>query len=250
MEQHRSVCPLEPVACEMKEFGCSVVVPRKELATHMRESELQHLTAMTVLNLRLSRQLQQDSTERDRKITQLQQDVAEMKTKFDEQMRLQQGELTELKDHFQRVEHMTHYIEDHTAGGTCKIFTVSFCRPYINKLYSSWDPFDSYHHDYKLKLQLKVWHTFYHMQLYLCLHNGEYDDQLQWPVEAKVRLEILNQAGNHHHIVNIGSVKWEKDKRDVNLFKIFYSDVEKQECGISYVKSGRMKFKIVYVSTQ
>ena len=40
MEQHRSVCSLEPVACEMKEFGCSVVVPRKELATHMRESEL------------------------------------------------------------------------------------------------------------------------------------------------------------------------------------------------------------------
>ena len=51
MEQHRSVCSLEPVACEMKEFGCSVVVPRKEIATHMRESELQHLTAMTKLNL-------------------------------------------------------------------------------------------------------------------------------------------------------------------------------------------------------
>ena len=68
IEQHRSECSLEPVACEMKEFGCSVVVPRKELARHMRESELQHLTAMTMLNLRLTRQLQQESTERDRKI--------------------------------------------------------------------------------------------------------------------------------------------------------------------------------------
>ena len=77
VEQHRSVCSLEPVACEMKEFGCSAVVPRKELATHMRESELQHLTAMAVLNLRLSRQLQQDSTERDRKIARLQQDMDE-----------------------------------------------------------------------------------------------------------------------------------------------------------------------------
>ena len=52
IEQHRSVCPLEPVACEMKEFGCSVVVPRKELATHMKESELQHLTAMTIGSVR------------------------------------------------------------------------------------------------------------------------------------------------------------------------------------------------------
>ena len=84
MEHHRSVCSLEPVACEMKEFGCSVVVPRKRLATHMRESELWHLTAMTMLNLRLCRQLQQDSTERDRKITQLQQDMTEMKKKMDE----------------------------------------------------------------------------------------------------------------------------------------------------------------------
>ena len=82
MEQHRRECPLEPVACEMKEFGCSVVVPRKELATHMRESELHHLTAMTALNLRLTRQLQQDSTERDQKIKTLQQGMADQKEKF------------------------------------------------------------------------------------------------------------------------------------------------------------------------
>ena len=71
MEQHFSVCPLEPVACEMKEFGCSVVVPRKELPTHMRESELQHLTIMTISNLSLTRHLQQESKERNVKIAQL-----------------------------------------------------------------------------------------------------------------------------------------------------------------------------------
>ena len=79
MEQHRSECSLEPVACEMKEFGCSVVVPRKKLARHTRESELQHLTAMTMLNLRLTRQLQQESTERDRKIENLQQEIKDLK---------------------------------------------------------------------------------------------------------------------------------------------------------------------------
>ena len=82
MEQHCSVCSLEPVACEMKEFGCSVVVPRKELATHMRESELQHLTAMTALNLRLTRQLQQDSAERDQKIKSMQQEMEHQKNEI------------------------------------------------------------------------------------------------------------------------------------------------------------------------
>ena len=101
VEQHRSVCSLEPAACEMKEFGCSAVVPRKELATHMRESELQHLTAMAVLNLRLSRQLQQDSTERDRKITRLQQDMAEqkqMQVEMKKEMGKQKQEITGLKE--------------------------------------------------------------------------------------------------------------------------------------------------------
>ena len=100
VEQHRRVCSLEPVACEMKEFGCSAVVPRKELATHMRESELQHLTAMAVLNLRLSRQLQQDSTERDRKITRLQQDMAELQsetTRETDQIQHKGKEIDEMK---------------------------------------------------------------------------------------------------------------------------------------------------------
>lgn len=80
MEQHRSVCCLEPVACEMKELGCNVVFPRKELDTHMKESGLQHLAAMTMLNLCLTRQLQRDSAERDKKIAQLQKEMEDFKT--------------------------------------------------------------------------------------------------------------------------------------------------------------------------
>ena len=113
MEQHRSECSLEPVACEMKEFGCSVVVPRKELARHMRESELQHLTAMTMLNLRLTRQLQQESIERDRKIETLQQKMTKMQ---DEQKR----ELTELKADVKEIEHPTSHILEH-EGQFCSL---------------------------------------------------------------------------------------------------------------------------------
>ena len=178
MEQHCSVCSLEPVACEMEEFGCSVVLPRKELATHMRESELQHLTAMTVLNLHLSRQLQQDSTERDRKITQLQQEMAEMKklqtemeAKFDEQKQLQNEKLTELKGHIQKVEHTAHHIEQHTTCGKCSACEVfTFTQYSKNKsdcavVYS--DPFYSHHHGYKLKLGIEYY--FSNMWTYLYL---------------------------------------------------------------------------------
>ena len=118
IELHRSVCPLEPVACEMKEFGCSVMVSRKELATQMRElatqmreGEFQHLTAMTAFNLRLTKQLQLDSIKRDRKLKQLQQEVVELKI----QGKMQNEVLAEVKADIQRVHCISEHIECHTA---------------------------------------------------------------------------------------------------------------------------------------
>ena len=282
VEQHRSVCSLEPVACEMKEFGCSVVVPRKELATHMRESELQHLTAMTVLNLRLSRQLQQDSTERDRKIAQLQQEMnrklkqmqaemdrniaqlqSEMKAKFEEQKGVfatvncnvieQKRHILELKGSFQEVQHKTQCNEQHTAAATCsgtEVFTFSYS---CNKdtgcgVFSS--PFYSHHRGYKFKLQVDFYpspHNDIGAQLYLM--KGDYDHQLHWPMQVKVRLELLNQAGDHHHVVRTASIKWTKFQKeraeaiDNNIIK--YSTLEKRGGGVQYMMNDCLKFRII-----
>ena len=221
VEQHRSVCSLEPVACEMKEFGCNDVVPRKELATHMRECELQHLTAMAVLNLRLSRQLQQDSTERDRKIARLQRNFDEqkllqtemkkeieqlqneMKMKMDEQKR----EVVELRAQVRVAQHTAQHIEEHTlsVGGACsvcKVFTFTNygqCKGSGNDAFS--DLFYSYHHGYKFKLCIRYFGSRHNdIGAYLYLTTGEYDDQLHWPMEVKVRLHLLNQAGDCHHV--------------------------------------------------
>ena len=43
--------------------------------------------------------------------------------------------------------------------------------------------------------------------------NGEYDDQLNWPVKVKVELELLNQAGDHHHVVRTENMEWTKGKK-------------------------------------
>ena len=247
MEQHRSVCSLEPVACEMKEFGCSVVVPRKELATHMRESELQHLTAMTVLNLRLSRQLQQDSTERDRKITLLQQEITELqteiKTKFDEHKR----ELTEWKGQVQKVQHTTDHIEQHTAGEACsgcRVFTFTQYRK--KKGNNGWvfsDPFYSHHHGYKLKLG--IWYHYSVMETSLTLVGGEYDSQFHWPMEVKVHFELLNQAGDHHHVAK--TENWKVNTSSTHMIILLektYPELEKKRDGISYVMDDCVKFKV------
>ena len=256
IEQHRSVCSLEPVACEMKEFGCSVVVPRKELATHMKESELQHLTAMTMLNLRLTKQLQQDSTERDKKIAQLQETLqTEMKMKMDEintRIDEQKTELTVLKTCVKRIEHTTHHIEQH-MGGACSGSEVFTFTQYSKKKCSNCivdsDPFYSHHHGYKFKL--KIFYSDSSLNVigaYLYLMNGEYDDQLNWPVEVKVQLELLNQNGYHHHVVRTRNMKWNKDKRDtwgeVDASLMKYSDLEKSSDGVQYMMNDCLKFRV------
>ena len=272
MEQHRKVCSLEQVACEMKEFGCSVVVPRKELASHMKESEIQHLTALTVLNIHLSGKMHQESIERDRRITELQQDIATqkilldemkvqmkqiqtdmqgvMKTKLDEQTR----ELTELKDHIQSIEYTAHRIEQHTVGGACsgsEVFTFAQYtknRGSYRGVYS--DPFYSHHHGYKFKLRIYYYPSFLFngIGVVIYLVKGEHDDHLQWPVKIKASLELLNQAGDGDHVVRIENMQWNKGKRDKcniiddNLMK--YSNLEKQCEGVQYMVNDCLKFRI------
>ena len=300
MEQHCSVCPLEPVSCEMKEFGCSVVVPRKELATHMKESELQHLTAMTMLNLRLTKQLQQNSTERDKKIAQLQQDSTErdkkitqlheeqkklqteMKTEMkmkmdeirtaitDEQKKMQIAMLVEqkmqaeiivdeqkrefvvLKTDIEKVKHTTHHIEQH-VGGACsgsEVFTFTqYSKRKCSDCVVDSGPFYTHHHGYKFKLKIFYYTSHYNViSAFLYLMKGEYDDQLNWPVEVKVQLELLNQNGDHHHVVRTMNMKWNKDKRDTcniiddSLMK--YRDLEKSSDGVQYMKNDCFKFRL------
>ena len=256
MEQHRSECSLEPVACEMKEFGCSVVVPRKELARHMRESELQHLTAMTMLNLRLTRQLQQESTERDKMIAQLKQEMADKQTEMQHGIQTAmtewKNELTELKVDMKRVDQTSHHIELH-VGGVCSGCEVLTFTQYSNRKCSNQDvysdPFYSHQHGYKLKLRLRYYDSSYNdIGAHLCLMDGEYDDQLNWPVKVRVQLELLNQAGDHHHVVRTGNKEWNEGKRDTYLaiddYLMKYPDLEKLSDGVQYMMNDCLKFRV------
>ena len=160
MEQHRSVCPLEPVACEMREFGCSVVVPRREMVTHMKESEIQHLTSMTALNLRLTKQLQHDSAKMEQMITEQRKDMEEQKKemaalleaqkKTKEEMQTQKGELT---TYVQKVEHSITNHMQYTASGMHVVLDIPGTFSTDKPLYS--EPFYSYH-GYKFQLGVVI----------------------------------------------------------------------------------------------
>ena len=314
VEKHHSVCSLEPVACEMKEFGCSAVVPRKELATHMRESVLQHLTAMTMLNLRLSRQLQQDSAAKDRKIEQLQQQLAEqkemqiemrtamveqkkeqnkmkdeiavqqkqlqsemkkemaeqkqlqtdmkreiatqqeqmqaeMKKETAAQMELQKEQKRELSLKIDDITRIATHIEAYTASTLlCKEFTYDKYGQRKNSCKEVYtDPFYSQSYGYKFKFNVDYRPGA--IRAYLYLLPGDYDDQLRWPLQVRVHLQLLNQAKDCHHIEVTKSLEWEGKVSSQNHGMIAdplksYADLEKKSDGVQYVMDDCLKFKL------
>ena len=245
-----SECSLEPVACEMKEFGCSVVVPRKELARHMRESELQHLTAMTMLNLHLTQ-------DRDKKIDQLQQKVCELQQEICELKEVQaeqKEELTELKDCVHEVQRASGHIEQHIPCSGSKVFTYKNYK--TNKfnakilatdLFS--DSFFSHQNGYEFVLMIR-YYSLRHNDIgaFLCLKTGENDDLLQWPVRISVKLELLNQAGDHDHVARNIIQKWEKGETDeskaIDDSLMKYSDLERRRRGVQYMMNNQLTFRI------
>ena len=78
--------------------------------------------------------------------------------------------------------------------------------------------------------------------------TGEYDDQLHWPVEVKVQFELLNQAGDHHHVERTKSFKWEKNKRDssntIDATLMTYPELERKGDGVEYMMNDSLKFRV------
>ena len=330
MEQHRKVCSLEPVACEMKEFGCSAIVFRKDLVEHMRESQIQHLTTMAILNLRLTRQLELDAAEKDEKIARLQQELVqqrqEMRQKMTEQKELQtemkteivkekqdtvkemtelkqiqideitklseqerkdeeligklqkevkeemtklvkqsavstlhvsqiRQELTDMKVQLEKLQHTTHHIEMHT-GGHCAGYTV--CKVFVFDQYANHrgkdeevlsDAFFSHQDGYAFKLCLKYFDTRHNdIGAYLGLLPGENDDQLSWPMRVKLRLELLNQAGDRRHILKTKAFTWERVEEEefeaIDESVVKYPELERKSEGVMYLTNNCLMLRL------
>ena len=269
MEKHRSVCPLEPVACEMREFGCSVVVPRREMATHMRESEIQHLPSMTALNLRLTRQLQHDSTERDRKTEQLGQGLLEQKEVMKQLEEEHQEKLASLRQTVSsmRLEQKAHISElkstttkmlcllekEKSEGGSntgTEIFTFDKYSQFKGSDMSQHSPpFYTHYQGYKVRLRI-MYYSSPDNDIGASLHllPGEHDNKLNWPVSIGVRLEALNQAGDFRHVVKATTCRWgsgERGEKTIQDTVMKYATLERQLDTVQFMMNDCLKFKVI-----
>ena len=175
LEVHFPVCPKEIKRCIYYDVGCRAKIPRENQASHNVE-KMGHHFACALDTVQKMKEVQ----------TELQCAIVDMKLK----MQAAQPVAVICMPHF----------DDHRTNNRCWYST----------------PFLSQPKGYKMCLRvdangIAASHGT-HVSVFICLMQGEHDEELVWPFRGKITVELLNQIhdSNHHR----GTVQFDSQQND------------------------------------
>ena len=174
-------CPLTVVDCDFQHVGCEVRLPRKDMPVHLVESAVCHLS---------------------------------LQTSVYKQVMIQMNE--EIKQLRQQVMNLTREVEtqrNSTPINVCPLelkMTKFKRRRENNEVWYSL-PFYSYWQGYKMRLRIyfnrRADSKGKYLSVYVQLMKGEFDDQLEWPFQGKLEIQLLNQNKDEEHDTGILNFK-------------------------------------------
>ena len=132
-------------------------------------------------------------------------------------------------------------------------FSVRKTRGEDDEWYS--DPFYSHPGGYKFKLNINT--NGYgeargtHISAWLCPQKGDHNDKLSWPIEATAHLQLLNQRGDHGHVVASVSATVNKgDYKGIARKFIAHSELGYIAAkDTQYLKDDRLHFRLYLKAT-
>lgn len=220
VEAHVMVCPLQLVDCEYAGAGCGLKMPRKDLESHVKESEQQHLLNATRLNIRLTQELLASHTlegkekekeyrmfieKKDKELAEKDQELAK---KNDEIIRLQK-QVTALQIELAKKIPDENYVD---KGFSRKDFTVTLQRSFSND-YTDWTSSLFNVQGYQLKLKMSVvdvGRSLQFLSMKVSMNSDPNADKMTWPIDCVVHLIIANQLGDYNHYKQSGRVTFWK----------------------------------------
>ena len=217
LEHHRSECPLQVVECEFSHSGCTEKIRRKDTARHMEESTQRHLVVMSTSMMSMMKLLQ----EKDQQIKEQQQQIDTLEVKF-------------------RCLEKYHPIELTMTG---------FRRYKTNETY--WTS-GSFYTGYKVNnLGVNPEGTHDHINVWMLVVKGDFDDQLRWPRDCTITIQLLNQLGDHNHFTKRVAGEFTRptpstlwcDSQFIALSDLGY----KPDMKTQYLKDDCLQFRIVSI---
>lgn len=175
LEVHSPVCPKEIKRCMYYDVGCRAKFPRENQSSHNVEKMGYHFACAL------------DTIQKMQKIqTELQYSIIDLKSKVQPAQPI-------------AVIRMPHF-DHHRTNSRCWYST----------------PFLSQPKGYKMCLRVDAngiaASRGTHVSLFVCLMQGDCDDELVWPFRGEITVELLNQVHDSHH--HMGSVQFDSQKND------------------------------------
>ena len=167
LSSHYTECPLVPVPCSMRSFGCNETVKRSKLSEHMMQCAPRHAAKMAHCILQLQSKVEQLET--------LLSNRSDVVKEMESTLYPSSGQFT------WRIDNITNRIKSAQTGD-----------PASSVIYSP--AFYSGEGGYKLCLCVYPAgdHNQGFLSLYFVVMKGQFDEILQWPFQRRVFLSLLN----------------------------------------------------------
>ena len=177
-----------------------------EKVTDLQEQTQQQMKFITEVQGQLERKLTEQKKE-------MEQQTFEMQTELQRQIKVLRNALPQLG-----IEMQSLLQEDQTTVPAFFEFTLTQFSVYQAKGgRGTWhsDPFYSHPKGYKFQLSVDTngyWEAQgTHISVDIYQLAGEHDDNLSWPIQLTVLLKLLNQKGNHGHVVASYNARFKKN---------------------------------------
>ena len=235
LQQHIRECPLQEIDCELKELGCNVKVPRKDISKHMEESTQSHLLLVTMQ----VRSLQQQQATTLKKLTDTEDKLLTTERKLTEtqtQLEEKDREICALKDRVEMIETQTTSVQ----------FTFHGYSEYKSKSmrWTEGPNFYTYPTRYRMKVNLFLFEDNRdRIDIELTNLPSEHDDRLQWPMKCTMSVTMFNQAGDYDHYVETRDLDVRK-RRYNDKIRIVYNTIDNSPRGVEYLKNDSLKFRV------
>jgi hypothetical protein len=281
VEKHRTECPLEPVACQFADVGCSVKVARRDLKLHMEESQQQHLLSATLLNLKLTRETiaekdrllalkEEQLAEKDQKLMEKEHRLAEKDCQIaDKDEKLAEKDRiiadkdhqlvviidekekqlcefqTELKKFRQEFMVSTMVALDQLLAVSADFFFVldRFSKFQKKGNYGDWlsDPFSVDGNNLKLNVETKEREPNMKIRLYPVSQS----DGFHRSVTFIATLQLLNQLGNHSHHFKKIEIDVHKGSKVSSAYDfISFKVLYRKDATVQYLMDDRLKLRL------
>ena len=190
-------CPFSVIDCPLKYAGCEFICIRREMYTHISESTVQH----TLLQANVVQCLSRENLElkaANKKSETLLEELKEENQQLTVEVKKLENKVSDLRDQQLRV-----YQTGFPIGPVDFTMDNFQLRKEEDDYWYSL-PFYTHPRGYKMCLGVNAngWGhgNGTHVSVYVFLMQGEFDDQLKWPFQGHVIIQLLDQETGIEHL--------------------------------------------------